>query len=155
MQDFPHRYHTAASSASEGSISLAARGLPTLRVESPPEFGGPDDSWSPETMLVGAVATCFILTFKAVARASKLPWLDLRCEASGTLDRVDRVTSFSGFDLHAELRVPVGVSEEIARRALDKAEHACLVSNSLRAPIRLHANVVTAGMEVEELQMSA
>ena len=43
------------------------------------EFGGPGDLWSPETMLAGAVAGCFILTFRAAARASSasIPWRKL------------------------------------------------------------------------------
>lgn len=85
------------------------------------------------------------LTFRAVARASDLPWTSLDCDVTGTLDRVDRVTYFSGFDVRARLTVPEGVNAELARRALEKAERNCLITSSLKGPVHLDAAV-----EVEE-----
>ena len=77
MQDLPHHYHVNASAEAEGNIALKAEDLPQLVTAPPAEFGGPGDQWSPETLLVGAVADCFILTFRAIARASKLEWTRL------------------------------------------------------------------------------
>lgn len=145
MKDLPHHYSVAASVGADADVALTAAGIPSLRTASPAEFGGPGDRWSPETLLVGAVADCFILTFRAVARASAVRWTALHCTVTGTLDRVERATQFTAFDLSAELCVPPGTSVELARRALDKAERACLVANSLKAPVHLHANVVDDG----------
>ena len=114
MQGFPHSYHATADAVPDGDIPLTSNGLPALRTASPAEFGGPGDRWSPETLLTGAVADCFILTFRAVARASKLRWTALHCEITGTLDRVEKVTQFTGFDLIARLDVPQGVNTELA-----------------------------------------
>ena len=141
MQEFPHRYRVTAAGAVEGDIELTAERLPRLRSASPAEFGGPGDRWSPETLLVGAVADCFILTFRAVARASKLPWTSLQCDVTGTLDRVDRVTQFTHLNVHAHLTVPAGTSADQARRTLEKAERGCLISNSLKGAIHLEPEV--------------
>ena len=141
MQEFPHHYLAAASATPDTDIFMSSPGLPSLHVASPAEFDGPGDRWSPETLLTGAVADCFILTFRAVARASKLPWLGLRCEVTGTLDRVDRVTQFTGFDLTAHLDVPEGVDPAAAEKALHKAEYNCLVSSSLKGAVHLHPHV--------------
>jgi len=92
MEEFPHHYTVAASGAVGGDVELTAERVPGLRSASPAEFGGPGDRWSPETLLVGAVADCFILTFRAVARASKLAWTSLQCDASDRLYRIDFVT---------------------------------------------------------------
>src|SRR4249920_594878 len=99
MQAFPHHYTVEASGSGTGDVELTADGLPTLRSVSPIPFDGPGDRWSPETLLVAAVGDCLILTFCAVARASQLAWIDLTCEATGTLDRVERATQFTAFDL--------------------------------------------------------
>jgi peroxiredoxin-like protein len=151
MQDFPHHYTVKAAGTADGDIELGASRLPTLRSASPVEFGGPGDRWSPETLLVGAVADCYLLTFRAVARASKLPWISLECEALGTLDRIERVTQFTRVDVHAHLVVPEGTSPEQARRVLEKAEHNCLISNSLKAEIQLGADVEVAAEAVGAL----
>lgn len=141
MQDLPHHYAVSASAESESLVLLASAGLESLETAGPPEFGGPGDVWSPETLLVGTVANCFILTFRAVARASQLDWASLRCEVSGTLDKIERVTQFTGFDLKAELTVPAGTDEKKAHRLLEKAEQHCLITNSMKAETRLEATL--------------
>lgn len=143
MHAFPHRYRVKGAGRVSGDVDLIADGLHPLRTASPAEFDGPGDRWSPETLLVGAVADCFILTFRAIAGASKLAWLSLDCDVTGTLERVDRVTQFTRFDLTAHLVVPAGVDAETARQALEKAERNCLISSSLKAAIGLDARVET------------
>ena len=144
MHPLPHRYCVKGAARLSGDVELIADRLATLRSASPAEFDGPGDRWSPETLLVGAVADCFILTFRAIASASKLSWLSLDCDVTGTLDRVDRVMQFTHFDLTAHLVVPAGVNAEAARHALEKAERNCLISSSLKAAVALDARVEIA-----------
>ena len=73
-----------------------------------------------------------------------MSWTSLECEVTGTLDRVDRVTQFTQFDMSASLVVPGGVDAEAARHALEKAERNCLISSSLKASIALKATVTIA-----------
>jgi uncharacterized OsmC-like protein len=76
--------------------------------------------------------------------ASKLPWISLDCEVTGTLDRVEGVTQFTGFDMRAHLMVPDAGDADRARHALEKAERTCLISSSLKGSIRLDATVEMA-----------
>lgn len=148
MQPLPHCYHVTGTARVTGNVELTAERLAALQSASPAEFGGPGDRWSPETLLVGAVADCFILTFRAIANASKLSWLTLDCDVTGTLDRVDRVTQFTRFDMTAHLVVPAGVDAEAARHALEKAERSCLISNSLKAVVVLGTTVEVAELGI-------
>ncbi len=142
MKPLPHVYEVSATAAPEGDVELQAERLPFLHSAPPAEFGGPGDRWSPETFLAAAVGDCFVLTFRAVARAAKLPWASLRVDVAGTLDRVDKVTRFTGFDVRAHLFVPAGTPVDQAEAALLKAEQNCLISNSLSASVHLHSDVV-------------
>jgi organic hydroperoxide reductase OsmC/OhrA len=144
MDPFPHHYAVAAQAAVQGEVSLEGERLAPISSAPPAEFGGPGDRWSPETLLVAAVADCFILTFRAVASASRFSWISVECNVTGTVDRIDRVTQFTDVEVRARLRVPAGASEETARRLLEKAEAHCLVSNSLKAHPRLIAEVEVA-----------
>jgi organic hydroperoxide reductase OsmC/OhrA len=145
MQNRPHRYAVEASATSEGPVVVASNGLETLSTAPPAEYGGPGDRWSPETLLVAAVSDCFVLTFRAIARASHLQWVDLRCEAEGELDRVERTTRFTGMTLRAFLTIPAGADVEKAARLLEKAERACLITSSLVCPVKLEPRVATRG----------
>lgn len=141
MHDLPHRYSVSASAQAEGDVALESGGLPKLASAPPAEFDGPGDRWSPETLLLAAVADCFVLTFRAVAKASKLEWRSLVCEVEGTLDRVERVMQFTELRVRATLRVPSGTDEARAQRALERSEKGCLVTNSLKARSQLSAEV--------------
>jgi peroxiredoxin-like protein len=142
MQDLPHHYDVAANAEAEGNILLKADDLPQLVSAPPAEFGGPGDQWSPEHLLVASVADCFILTFRAVAKASKLEWNSIESSATGVLDRVDRVTRFTSFTVSATLTVPAGTDIDKARRLLEKSEAACLITNSLSAETHLEADII-------------
>ncbi len=141
MQELPHHYAASASATADSHVSLSSPGLESLETAGPPEFGGPGDLWSPETLLVGAVANCFILSFRAIARASRFEWVSLSCDVSGTLDKIERVMQFTSFDLSVELGVPPGTDEKKALRLLEKAEHHCLITSSMNAGTRLSAKV--------------
>ena len=97
MQDLPHHYVVSASAAGKANIVLSSKGLPEFESAGPAEFGGPGDAWSPETLLVAAVADCFILSFRAIARTAKLEWLTLECTAEGTLDKIEKFTQRNNF----------------------------------------------------------
>lgn len=144
MQDLPHRYNVTANAEAEGNIALKAEHLPQLVSAPPAQFGGPGDQWSPEELLVASVADCFILTFRAVARASKLDWSNLEATAEGVLERVERVTRFTSFTVSTTLTVPAGTDIDKARRLLEKAEAGCLITNSLSAEFHLETNIMVA-----------
>lgn len=141
MQDYPHHYRAAAAAQADGGVALSSPGLDTLESAAPAEFGGPGNRWSPETLLTAAVADCFVLGFKAIARASQFPWNRLRCEVEGVLERIDHVTRFTRFNVHATLDMPADGDEKRARRLLEKAEAACLVTNSLSSETQLETTV--------------
>jgi organic hydroperoxide reductase OsmC/OhrA len=150
MQDLPHHYVVAAAAAGTGDVETRADGLPTMRVSSPVEFGGRGDRWSPETLLVAAVADCFVLTFRAVAHASRVSWLSLECHVTGTLDRVERGMQFTEFDVRAHLRIAAECDPEAARRALEKTDRNCLIVNSLKAKVHLTASITGGSVACED-----
>lgn len=145
MHPFPHRYVIRAGGTAEGHVTVSASGVPDIATASPPEFDGPGDAWSPESLLCAAVGDCFILSFRAVARASRVEWSRLSCSVEGTLERIDGVTRFTHFATQATLEVPPATDVAKARALLDKAEHICLIANSLKAERSLSAEVRVAG----------
>ena len=145
MQQFPHHYSVVAKADTRGDVALAGERLLPIPSAPPTEFGGPGDRWSPETLLVAAVADCFVLTFRGIASVSRFAWVSLECSATGTVDRIDRVTQFTAIAVHARLTVPSGASEDQARRLLAKAEETCLVTNSLKVRPHLESVVEVEG----------
>lgn len=142
MQDLPHLYRASASGQGPDNVIVASDGLPDIETAGPPEFGGPGDVWSPETMLVGAVANCFILSFRAIARSARLDWTRLECDVAGELDKIEKFNQFVGFSVRATLTIPNEKDRKKAGVILEKAEKYCLITNSMKAESHLEAEVV-------------
>ena len=141
MDPLPHHYNVTAEGGTDQAVTLRAAGLTTIASAPPREFDGPGDQWSPETLLLAAVADCFVLSFRAIAAASRFEWISLRCDTKGTLDRIDRTTRFTEITNNVTLTVPEGTSENRANSLLEKAEQVCLISNSLNTPVHLNITV--------------
>ncbi|MGB0866025.1 MAG: OsmC family protein [Granulosicoccaceae bacterium] len=144
MQAFPHHYHATAQDNGEGPVNVSCDEFPAISTQPPTQFGGVGGAWSPEDLLMAAIADCFCFSFRAISRASKLEWNDLSVTAEGELDRVERVTKFTKVVVKAKLVVPAGTDETKAMRLLEKAEGACLITNSMNAELSLQAEVVSA-----------
>jgi len=144
MQPFPHHYQARAAGNHDGVIRVEGPGLPDIATTAPPEFGGPEGHWSPESLLVASVADCFILSFRAVARASKLDWEELSCDVEAVLERPDGVSRFTRMTLAPRLTIRSPDDEDKAHRCLERTERACLVTNSLTADITLKPQIDVA-----------
>ena len=141
MQPYPHTYVASARAQHAGTVCVSSPRLPPIDSGAPPEFGGPEGIWSPETLLCAAIADCFALTFRAVARAARFEWRELECRVEGTLERHEGVSQFTRFLTRARLEIPADADAEKARRLLDDAEHGCLIANSLRGERRLDLEI--------------
>ena len=137
MQGRPHNYNASAEASPTSLVTTRVEGKDELAVAPPSSFGGPGNVQSPEDLQVAAVASCFILSFKAIAAASKLEWGNLVVTVDGSLDQVDRAIQFTAFETRAELSLPAGSSREKATRLLEKAEQTCFITNSLKADNQL------------------
>ncbi len=144
MQALPHLYNVTASSSATSTLDVSSKGLANFEVAPPPEFGGPGDLWSPETIFMSALSSCYILSFKAISRASKLDWISIKCESIGTLDRIDGNNKFTEVVNNVVLEVSADISQEKALKLLEKAEHICLISNSVSAKMSLKCEIIVS-----------
>ena len=147
MQPLPQVYSVTGAAGATSSLSLITEGLPRLSSAAPAEFGGPGDQWSPETLLAAAIASCFILSFRFVARRLWLDWIRLECEAEATLECVAGVTRFTRVVIHATLTVPGTISTAAYEDALRRAEEGCLIANSLACTRELRMEIVRVPLE--------
>ena len=141
MKPLPHHYDVHLTGGPSGYAQLSTAGVPELRTAPPVDYDGPGDAWSPEHLLLASVQACFLFTLRAIARLSKVEFLALDLDASGTVDRQDGVTRFTEIVLRPKLTVSPGTDRQRALRVLEKSEKTCLVSASLSTPIRLEPDI--------------
>ena len=112
-----------------------------IHFTAPPQFGGLEGRWTPEDLLMTALASCFTTTFHAIARYSKFEYTDLEVEAEGTVSKTDTGYSFSEIVIRPSLTIPNEENRERAINLLQKAKALCLVSRALATTQKFEARV--------------
>src|SRR6266487_2761269 len=141
-----YSYATEVAWTGGRSGDLSAPDLPDLEVDAPPEFKGHEGVWTPEHLFVAAVNSCFMTTFLAIAENSKLEFVSFSADAKGKLEKLDgQGFMMTEITLRPKLVIANSRDAERASRILEKAERNCLISNSVKAAIRLEPEVNFTG----------
>jgi organic hydroperoxide reductase OsmC/OhrA len=144
MKPLPHEYDVDLTGGAHGYATVTAAGLADLTTAPPQEYDGPGDAWSPEHLLLASVGSCFLFTFRAVALASHVEFLDVDARTWGQVSKADGVVRFTEIVVRATVTAAPGSNIDVLRRALDKTAARCLVSSSLAVPVRVEAMVRAA-----------
>ena len=137
-----YRYVVRTKRAIRRIVTVESEGKPRLAVATPPEFrDGLADVWTPEDLLVAAVATCYALTLSAIAERRSIPVSDVSVVGAGHVcRRADGIFGFVVIELAVEITTDAG-SERLAEKAARLAEHGCIVNDALNVPIELELTV--------------
>jgi len=139
-----HFYSTDLVWTGERHGDLSAPVMPTLQVDAPPEFRGHEGVWTPEHLFVGAINSCFMTTFLAIAENSKLNFAHFDSKATGKLEQREVGLMMTWVTLRPTLTISNARDEERAFRILQKAERHCLIANSVKTEIRLEPVITVA-----------
>lgn len=119
----------------------------TVEVATPPPFPkGVEKIWSPEHLFTSAVNSCFMTTFLAVAENSKLEFESFTCKASGKLEQVEGKYKMTEVLLEPELTIKHEKDQDRALRVLQKAEAACLITNSITSTVTMKPIIAVGGL---------
>lgn len=136
-------YSVQASSETLQTGKIQARDITPgeIKFSAPPEFGGLAGVWTPEHFFLSAVASCFISTFEAIARASDFQFPVLSVVAEGIVRRVDGKLSFSSVTVNPTLTIESEEDRSRAAKLLGKAERSCIVANSLSTTVTFASQI--------------
>jgi peroxiredoxin-like protein len=148
-----HTYRVTAWWSSGKSGLAKSDSTPTaIHFAAPPQFGGLEARWSPEDLLLCALASCFTTTFRALSEYSRFDYSDLQVEASGSVCKVEFGYAFQEITLRPTLIISREEERQRADRLLDKAKQLCLISRALAVPqaVEARVKVKTAKIEVAD-----
>ena len=123
-----------------------------IHFTSPPAFGGLEGRWTPEDLLLCAIASCYTTTFRTLAEYSKLAYTDLQVEVEGAISKADTGYSFGEVFIRANLTIPQEEERARALKILHKAKGLCLVSRALSVEQRFEPRVQAGEARVEVSQ---
>lgn len=107
-----------------------------IHFTAPAQFGGLEGRWTPEELLLAAVASCFTTTLRSIATGRQIDFTDLEVEASATLRKMESGYGFGEIALRPTLRIADETERGRALDLLRSAKRLCLVSRAFAMPLR-------------------
>ena len=129
--------------------TLAAPGKPVLVTSSDPAFHGRPELWNPEDMLIGALASCHMLSYLACCARARITVLDYRDAATGIMVENGKG---GGHFLEATLNPVVTIAEADKQAHAERLHHTankvCFIANSVNFPVHHHPKVIVASAKI-------
>lgn len=141
------QYETTAVWKTEKDGRLHAGGNPEIGIATPPDFGGPHNKWSPEQLLVGAVAGCLMTSALYYLERARVDLRSYISNAIGTMDKTPEGLAFTRVRVDMSITVADDSHVEKARKAAARAEKSCPISRALQCPVEVHVVVRPFGKE--------
>ncbi|WPK10369.1 OsmC family protein [Lysinibacillus louembei] len=116
---------------------LQAQRLQT-QISIPPEMDGPGIGTNPDEMLLGAAATCYIISLAAMLeRAAIKATIDM--QSDGIVDVTNGVFTYQQIihKLTLKLAERTEKNEKMAERLAFKAESTCMISKALKGNVEV------------------
>lgn len=108
------------------------------KVSIPPEMDGPGIGTNPDEMLLGAAATCYIITLAAMMERSYLEKEQLTMESEGIVDVTNGVITYKKIIHRPDIVLKHNASQkdiDLARRLAKKAETSCMISRAVQGNV--------------------
>ena len=136
-----HLFHLTANwPGLRNDVGTIEAGNLKATVSIPPEMDGPGVGTNPDEMLLGAAATCYIITLAAMMERSKLEKQALTMESVGVVDVTNGVITYKKI-IHKPYIVlksdATEKEEALAQRLAEKAETSCMISRALRGNVEI------------------
>ena len=136
-----HHFHLKAEwpggRNSEGYIEA---GHLQTKISIPSEMDGPGIGTNPDEMLLGAAATCYIITLAAMIERAKLPLQEMSLESVGIVDVTNGIFTYNKI-IHKPTVALTDTANETDYKKLakliERAETSCMISRAIKGNVKI------------------
>jgi peroxiredoxin-like protein len=107
------------------------------KISIPPEMDGPGIGTNPDEMLLGAAATCYIITLAAMLERSKINKESLTMTSEGVVDISNGVITYKKIIHRPHLILHSEKDMVLAQKLARKAECSCMISRALTGNVEI------------------
>ena len=136
-----HYFHLKANwPGFRNDIGTIDAGNLKTKVSIPPEMDGPGIGTNPDEMLLGAAATCYIITLAAMMERSNLVKEALTMESVGVVDVTNGVITYKKIIHKPQIVLKTdatGKDKSLALRLAEKAETSCMISRAIEGNVEI------------------
>lgn len=122
---------------------IEAKNLKT-KVSIPSEMDGTGIGTNPDEMLLGAAATCYIITLAAMMQRSGLEKENLTMESEAIVDVTNGILTFKKIIHRPHIILKQNASEKeftLAERLAKKAETSCMISRAIQGNVEMELQI--------------
>ncbi|WP_342542808.1 OsmC family protein [Paenisporosarcina sp. FSL H8-0542] len=111
-------------------------------VSIPPEMDGPGIGTNPDEMLLGAAATCYIITLAAMLERSNIEKESLTMTSEGIVYITNGIITYKKIIHRPHLILCSEKDLDLARKLSQKAESSCMISRALKGNVEIELEVI-------------
>ncbi|MEI2443363.1 OsmC family protein [Priestia megaterium] len=135
-----HHFHLPANwPGGRNEVGTIESGQLKTKISIPPEMDGPGVGTNPDEMLLGAAATCYIITLAAMFERSGIRQEGLTMESEAIVDVTNGVFTYEKIihKPHVIITSEFAAQEEKINRLIKKAETSCMISRAIQGNVEI------------------
>ena len=136
-----HHFHLKADwPGLRNDIGTIDAGNLKTEISIPTEMDGPGIGTNPDEMLLGAAATCYIITLAAMMERSKLEKVALTMESVGVVDVMNGIITYKKIIHKPQIVLKQDATEKdeaLAYKLAEKAETSCMISRAIKGNVEI------------------
>ncbi|KZO00342.1 OsmC family protein [Bacillus badius] len=134
-----HSFHLKANwPGLRNDVGYIEAGQLKTEVSIPPEMDGPGIGTNPDEMLLGAAATCYMITLAAMMERSGLEKESLTMESEGIVEVTNGVITYKTIIHRPAITLTADATDKhmsLASKLAKKAETSCMISRALQGNV--------------------
>lgn len=134
-----HSFHLKADwPGLRNDVGQIEAGNLKTEISIPPEMDGPGIGTNPDEMLLGAAATCYIITLAAMMERSHLEKESLTMESEGIVEVINGVITYKTIIHRPNIVLKSHATDRdvsLAKKLAEKAEKSCMISRALKGNV--------------------
>ena len=136
-----HHFHLKANwPGLRNDVGEIEAGNLQTKISIPSEMDGPGIGTNPDEMLLGAAATCYIITLAAMMQHSNLEKQSLTMESEAIVDVTNGVFTYKKIIHRPHIVLSSNAAEKeqiLAEKLAKKAETACMISRAIQGNVEI------------------
>lgn len=136
-----HSFHLKATwPGLRNDVGEIETGNLITKISIPSEMDGPGIGTNPDEMLLGAAATCYIITLATMMERSQLDKAGLTMTSEGIVDVTKGILTYKKIIHRPEIVLKQNASDRdrrLAHRLAEKAENSCMISRAIRGNVEI------------------
>ncbi|MCG1029205.1 OsmC family protein [Virgibacillus halodenitrificans] len=141
-----HHFHLKATwSGGRNSDGFIESTNLKTKISIPPEMDGPGIGTNPDEMLLGAAATCYVITLAAMIERAELPLENMGLNSEGIVDVTKGVFTYKKIIHRPEVTLKENATEEQInqlKKLVEKAEKSCMISRAIQGNVEIELEAV-------------